>query len=151
MSGWGQVLNTDPDYVLDISRPPSTQSLTTCDLTSQPRFVPVSDLATARAALTLLAVTYWRSQRLHAGVQALAHAFTGADSGADGEDSPMELVWDLTVPAAAATETVLRFLAGVTTGNADSTVQALDAATGLLVSVGRRGPTGKAATTSRHL
>ena len=30
------------------------------------------DLATAKAALTMLAVTCWRSQRLHAGVQALA-------------------------------------------------------------------------------
>src|ERR1035441_8018102 len=38
------------------------------------------DLATAKAALTMLAVAYWRSQRLHAGVQALARAFTGTDA-----------------------------------------------------------------------
>jgi hypothetical protein len=33
MSGWGQVLNTDPDYVLDISRPPRrphSQRATSC-------------------------------------------------------------------------------------------------------------------------
>ncbi len=63
------------------------------------------DLATAKAALTMLAVTYWRSQRLHAGVQALAHAFTGADAHDGDEDdeegrdeepenSPVELMWD---------------------------------------------------------
>jgi hypothetical protein len=44
------------------------------------------DLATAKAALTMLVVTYWRSQRLHAGVQALAHAFTGATA-CDGDDT----------------------------------------------------------------
>jgi hypothetical protein len=37
MSGQGQVSNTDPDYILDIVEPPSTQSLTTCDLMSQSR------------------------------------------------------------------------------------------------------------------
>jgi hypothetical protein len=70
------------------------------------------DLATARAALTMLAVTYWRSQRLNAGVQALARAFTGAgahDGDEEGRDeepenSPLELMWDLAVPAAAAAE-----------------------------------------------
>jgi hypothetical protein len=96
------------------------------------------DLATGKAALMMLAVTYWRAQRLHAGVQALAHAFTGADTTGDGQDSAMELVWDLTVPAATATEAILCFLAGVTTGGDGSTVEALDAATALLVSAGRR-------------
>jgi hypothetical protein len=38
-------MNTDPDYVLDITikSTSSTQSLTTCDLTSQPRFAPLSN------------------------------------------------------------------------------------------------------------
>jgi hypothetical protein len=61
----------------------------------------------------MLAVTYWRSQRLHAGIQAVARAFTGADD-CDGdedeeegrdeepENSPLELMWDLAVPAAEA-------------------------------------------------
>ncbi len=109
------------------------------------------DLATAKAALTMLAVTYWRSQRLHAGVQALAHTFTGADarhSEQDGgrdleeeepENSPVELVWDLAVPAAAATEAILSFLGAVAVGDDPrGSVQALDVATALLVSVGRR-------------
>ena len=105
------------------------------------------DLATAKAALTMLAVTYWRSQRLHAGVQALAHAFTGADahdSDAEGRDeepenSPVELMWDLAVPAAAATEALLSFLGAVTVDDDPrGSVQALDVATALLVSVGRR-------------
>lgn len=43
MSGRGQVLNTDPDYVFDISRPPRRCHSFTCDFTSQPRFAPVSD------------------------------------------------------------------------------------------------------------
>jgi hypothetical protein len=105
------------------------------------------DLATAKAALTMLAVTYWRSQRLHAGVQALAHAFTGADAhdgdeeGRDEEpeNSPVELMWDLAVPAAAATEALLSFLGAVTVDDDPrGSVQALDVATALLVSVGRR-------------
>jgi hypothetical protein len=71
----------------------------------------------------MLAVTYWRSQRLHAGVQALARAFTGArDGDEDGEEgrdeepesSPAELMWDLAVPAASATEALLSFLGAVT-------------------------------------
>jgi hypothetical protein len=105
------------------------------------------DLATAKAALTMLAVTYWRSQRLHAGVQALARAFTGADAhdgdeeGRDEEpeNSPVELMWDLAVPAAAATEALLSFLGAVTVDDDPrGSVQALDAATALLVSAGRR-------------
>jgi hypothetical protein len=105
------------------------------------------DLATAKAALTMLAVTYWRSQRLHAGVQALARAFTGADAhdgdeeGRDEEpeNSPVELMWDLAVPAAAATEALLCFLGAVTVDDDPrGSVQALDAATALLVSAGRR-------------
>lgn len=108
------------------------------------------DLGTAKAALTMLAVTYWRSQRLHAGVQALARAFTGADAH-DGDDdgeegwdeepgnSPVELMWDLAVPAAAATEALLSFLGAVTVDDDPrGNVQALDAATALLVSAGRR-------------
>lgn len=51
------------------------------------------DLATGKAALMMPAMTYWRAQRLRAGVQALAHAFTGADTTGDDEDSAMELVW----------------------------------------------------------
>lgn len=104
------------------------------------------DLATARAALTMLAVTYWRSQRLHAGVQALARAFTGAgdedeEEGRDEEpeSSPVELMWDLAVPAAAATEALLSFLGAVTVDDDPrGSVQSLDAATALLVSAGRR-------------
>ena len=108
------------------------------------------DLATARAALTMLAVTYWRSQRLHAGVQALARAFTGADAHDGDEDdeegrdevpenSPVELMWDLAVPAAAATEALLSFLGAVTVDDDPrGSVQALDVATALLVSAGRR-------------
>lgn len=103
------------------------------------------DLATARAALTMLAVTCWRSERLHAGVQALARAFTGArDGDEEGQDeepesSPVELMWDLAVPAAAATEALLSFLGAVTVDDDPrGSVQALDAATALLVSAGRR-------------
>jgi hypothetical protein len=105
------------------------------------------DLATARAALTMLAVTYWRSQRLHAGVQALARAFAGAgdcNGDEDGRDeepesSPVELMWDLAVPAAAATEALLSFLGAVTVDDDPrGSVQSLDAATALLVSAGRR-------------
>jgi hypothetical protein len=105
------------------------------------------DLATAKAALTMLAVTYWRSQRLHAGVQALARAFTGADAhdgdeeGRDEEpeNSPVELMWDLAVPASAAAEALLSFLGTVTVDDDPrGSVQALDAATALLVSAGRR-------------
>jgi hypothetical protein len=105
------------------------------------------DLATARAALTMLAVTCWRSQRLNAGVQALARAFTGAgarDGDEEGRDeeaesSPVELMWDLAVPAAAATEALLSFLGAVTVDDDPrGSVQALDAATALLVSAGRR-------------
>ncbi|MGH3195133.1 MAG: hypothetical protein ACRDOH_08250 [Streptosporangiaceae bacterium] len=100
------------------------------------------DLATAKAALTMLAVTYWRSQRLNAGVQALARAFTGADA-RDGdeepENSPVKLMWDLAVPAAAATEALLSFLGAVTVDDDPrGSVQALDAATALLVSAGHR-------------
>lgn len=105
------------------------------------------DLATARAALTMLAVTCWRSQRLHAGVQALARAFTGAGA-RDGDEesrdeepeiSPVELMWDLAVPASAATEALLSFLGAVTVDDDPrGSVQALDAATALLVSAGRR-------------
>jgi hypothetical protein len=103
------------------------------------------DLATARAALTMLAVTYWRSQRLHAGVQALARAFTGARDGdeegrdEEPENSPLELTWDLAVPASAATEALLSFLGAVTVDDDPrGRVQSLDAATALLVSAGRR-------------
>jgi hypothetical protein len=108
------------------------------------------DLATAKAALTMLAVAYWRSQRLHAGVQALARAFTGTDAHDGDEDdeegrdeepesSPVELMWDLAVPAAAATEALLSFLGAVTVDDDPrGSVQALDAATALLVSAGRR-------------
>jgi hypothetical protein len=110
------------------------------------------DLATAKAALTMLAVTYWRSQRLHAGVQALARAFTGADAhdgdgdeddeegrGEEPENSPVELMWDLAVPASAATEALLSFLGAVTVDDDPrGSVQSLDAATALLVSAGRR-------------
>ena len=106
------------------------------------------DLATAKAALTMLAVTYWRSQRLHAGVQALARAFTGAHDGDEDdeegrdeepENSPVELMWDLAVPAAAATEALLSFLGAVTVDDDPrGSVQALDVATALLVSAGRR-------------
>jgi hypothetical protein len=103
------------------------------------------DLATARAALTMLAVTCWRSQRLHAGVQALARAFTGASDGdeesrdEEPESSPVELMWDLAVPASAATEALLSFLGAVTVDDDPrGSVHALDAATALLVSAGRR-------------
>jgi len=108
------------------------------------------DLATARAALTMLAVTCWRSQRLNAGVQALARAFTGAGARDGDEDeeegrdeepesSPVELMWDLAVPAAAATEALLSFLGAVTVDDDPrGSVQALDAATALLVSAGHR-------------
>jgi hypothetical protein len=110
------------------------------------------DLATAKAALTMLAVTYWRSQRLHAGVQALARAFAGADAhdgdgdeddeegrGEEPENSPVELMWDLAVPASAATEALLSFLGAVTVDDDPrGSVQSLDAATALLVSAGRR-------------
>ena len=50
----------------------------------------------------------------------------------------MELMWDLAVPAAAATEALLSFLAAVTIDDPRGSVQALDAATALLVSAGRR-------------
>jgi hypothetical protein len=105
------------------------------------------DLATARAALTMLAVTCWRSQRLSAGVQALARAFTGAGQGDEDEEgrgeepesSPVEMMWDLAVPAAAATEALLSFLGAVTVDDDPrGSVQSLDAATALLVSAGRR-------------
>jgi hypothetical protein len=116
------------------------------------------DLATARAALTLLAVTCWRSQRLNAGVQALARAFTGAGArdgdeevrAGEPESSPVELMWDLAVPAAAATEALLSFLGAVTVDDDPrGSVQALDAATALLVSAGRRAARLRSATGMR--
>jgi hypothetical protein len=55
------------------------------------------------------------------------------------ENSPVELMWDLAVPASAATEALLSFLGAVTVDDDPrGSVQSLDAATALLVSAGRR-------------
>jgi hypothetical protein len=102
------------------------------------------DLAASGSALMMLALVYWRADRLATSTQALADAFIGADTGDDQnpDDNPVHLTWELAVPAATGASGLLRFLAGVTTDDgADSvrnSVQALDAATGLLVLNGRR-------------
>jgi hypothetical protein len=102
------------------------------------------DLAASGSALMLLALAYWRSERLSAATQALADAFTCADTAnpesgdVDPDDNPVNLTWELAVSAAAATSGLLRFLAGITTDDGAASVQALDAATGLLVLTGRR-------------
>jgi hypothetical protein len=83
------------------------------------------DLATATGTLSLLAVCHWRSQRLAAGVQATAEAFTDADRGQEPESSPLTRMWDLAAAAAAVPEALFGVLAGVTIDDADAdTVQA---------------------------
>lgn len=97
------------------------------------------DLAAAAGALSLLAVCHWRAQRLAAGVQATAEAFTAADPGArPGTDSsPLARMWDLATVAAAVPEALLAVLASVTTNDGGTgTVRALDAATALLMNAG---------------
>ena len=98
------------------------------------------DPATPKGALELLGVCHWRAQRLRAAVEAVAGTFIQADtSGTPTHASPLVLMWDLAVPAAAAPESLLAFLAGTATGDAGTgTVAALDAATALLMNAGDR-------------
>src|SRR4051794_15646002 len=94
-----------------------------------------SDPIFVRFTLSLLAVCHWRSQRLAAGVQATAEAFTAADRRQEPESSSLTRMWDLAVIAVP--EGLLGVLAGVSVDDADAdTVQALDAATALLAYAG---------------
>jgi hypothetical protein len=75
-----------------------------------------------------------RAQRLAAGAQATAEAFTAADRDAAGRDaSPLVRMWDLATAAAAVPEAMLAVLASTTVEAANTdTVAALDAAAALV-------------------
>jgi hypothetical protein len=97
------------------------------------------DQATARNTLQRLALNYWRSQRLTAGVQALREAMHQHDPDLDAEDPPSALaeIWQLTTPVTAACEGLLGILARVTlTDDAAEIVTQLDIVTALLASAG---------------
>ncbi len=79
MSGWGQVLNTDPDYVLDISRPPRRPHSQRATFMSQPQIRTVSLTTGQRTTLAGIQATNGPLYRAYLLKEQLRAVFQAAD------------------------------------------------------------------------